>query len=243
MCMEDDVDAPDGVDIDGDVDMERDGEDGEDEEEEDEREEEVLDEDEEENEDNGKEPRTIGQGEMVKTSADDVDTMVDDEPTVLPEQGQEMREHTPRPQPPAPAPRLQTPEPPPRPRTLETHTLSGTGVFGASDAAKTSPRGANSARSWGSRKHLGCRCGAAATRRIGRWRRSPRWPSPGCPSPRCPSPRCPSPRCPSPRCPSPRCSSPRCPSPRYPSPWGTPGWLGRRGVYQSSTCRGGVRLG
>jgi hypothetical protein len=47
----------------------------------------VVDEDEEEDEDNGKEPRTIGQGEMVNTSADDVDTMVDDEPTVLPEQG------------------------------------------------------------------------------------------------------------------------------------------------------------
>jgi len=48
---------------------------------------------------------------MVNTSGDDADTLVDDEPTVLPEhgqemeQGQEMREHTPRPQPPAPAPR------------------------------------------------------------------------------------------------------------------------------------------
>jgi len=46
-----------------------------------------VDEDEEEDEDNGKEPRTIGQGEMVNTSADDVDTMGDDEPTVLPERG------------------------------------------------------------------------------------------------------------------------------------------------------------
>ena len=61
---------------------------------------------------------------MVNTSADDADTMVDDEPTVLPEQSQEMREHTPRPHPPAPAPRPQTPEPPPRPQTPETHTLS-----------------------------------------------------------------------------------------------------------------------
>jgi len=130
MCMEDDVDAPDGVDIDGDVDLERDGEDGEDEEEEDEREEEVVDEDEEEDENNGKEPRTIGQGEMVNTSADDVDTMVDNEPTVLPEQGQEMRGHTPRPQPLAPAPRPQTPEPPPRPRTPETHTLTGLEFLG-----------------------------------------------------------------------------------------------------------------
>ena len=42
---------------------------------------------------------------MLNISADDVDTMVDDESTVLPEQGQEMREHTPRPQPPATNPR------------------------------------------------------------------------------------------------------------------------------------------
>jgi hypothetical protein len=130
MCMEDDVDAQDGVDIDGDVDMERDGEDGEDEEEEDEKEEEVVDEDEEKDEDNGKEPRTIGQGELVNTSADDVDTIVDDKPTVLPEQRQEMREHTPRPQPLAPAPRPQPPEPPPRPQTPETHTLSGLEILG-----------------------------------------------------------------------------------------------------------------
>jgi hypothetical protein len=86
-----------------------------------------VDEDEEEDkdEDDGKEPRTIGQGEMVNTSADDVDTMVDDQLIVLPEQFQEMREHTPRPQPPAPAPRPQTPDPHPRPRTPETHPLSG----------------------------------------------------------------------------------------------------------------------
>jgi hypothetical protein len=104
MCMQDNVGAPDSVDIDGNVDMETDGDDGEDEEEEYEKEEEVVDEDEEKDEDNGKEPRTIGQGEMVNTSADDVDTMVDNVPTVLPEQGQEMRDHTPRPQPLAPAP-------------------------------------------------------------------------------------------------------------------------------------------
>ena len=97
------MDAADGVDIDGDVDMERDREDGEDE----------AEEDEEEEEDNRKEPRTIGQGEMVNTSADNVDTMVDDEPIVLPEQGHEMRDRTPQPQSPAPAPRLQTLEPPP----------------------------------------------------------------------------------------------------------------------------------
>jgi len=41
--------------------------------------------------------------------------MVDDQRIVLPEQGQEMRKHTPWPQPPAPAP---------QPRTPETHPLS-----------------------------------------------------------------------------------------------------------------------
>jgi len=125
--MEDHVDAPDGVDLDGDVDMERDGDDEEEEDEkkEDEEEEEVdEDEEEDKDEDDGKEPWTIGQREMVNTSADDVDTMVHDEPIVLPEQCQEMREHTSRPQPPAPARRPQTPDPSPRPRTPETHPLS-----------------------------------------------------------------------------------------------------------------------
>ena len=61
------------------------------------------DEEEDKDEDHGKEPRMIGQGEMVKSSPDDVDTMVDDPPIVLPEQGQEMRENTPRSQHPAPA--------------------------------------------------------------------------------------------------------------------------------------------
>jgi hypothetical protein len=70
-------------------------------------------EDEDQDEDIGKEPQTIGQGEMVNTSAEDTDTMVNDQPTVLPEQGQEIREHTPRPQPPVPALRRQTPEPRP----------------------------------------------------------------------------------------------------------------------------------
>jgi hypothetical protein len=140
MRMEDDVDAPDGVDLDGDVDMERDGDDDEEEDEEEEDEEkedevEVEEEDEEEeeedkHEDDGKEHRRIGQGEMINTSADNADTMVDDEPTVLPKQGKEMRDHTPRPQPPAPAPRPQTPEPSPRLRTPETHTLSGLEFLG-----------------------------------------------------------------------------------------------------------------
>jgi hypothetical protein len=119
---DDDVDAPHGVDLNDDVDMERDGDDDEeeDEEKEDEKVVEEEDEDEEEedkDEDDGKKPRTIGQGEMVNTSADDGDTMVHDEPTVLPTQGKEMHEHTPRPQPQSPAPGLQTPKPSPRPRT------------------------------------------------------------------------------------------------------------------------------
>jgi len=134
MHMEDDVDAPEGVDLDGEVDMEKDGDD---EEEEDEKkedeEEEVVD------EDDGKEPRTIGQGEMVNTLADDVDTMVDDQPIVLPEQCQEMREHTPRPQPPAPAQRPQTPDPRPRPRTPETHPLSGLENLGLVTPQKPHP--------------------------------------------------------------------------------------------------------
>ena len=76
-----------------------------------------MDEDEEENEDkdNGKEPRMVAQEEMANASADNIDRFVDYRPTVLPEQGQEMREHTPLPQPLAPAPGPQTPEPLPYP--------------------------------------------------------------------------------------------------------------------------------
>jgi hypothetical protein len=87
MRMENDEDALDSVDLDSDVDMERDGEDEENDEEEDQKVEEVVDEDEEgdENENTGKEPRTIGLGEMVNTSADDADTIVDDQQSVLPE--------------------------------------------------------------------------------------------------------------------------------------------------------------
>jgi len=99
MFMEDDVDALYGIHLDGDLDMERDGDDEEEEDEgkEDEEEEEEEEEDEEveeeeeeeedevEDEDDGKKTRTFGQGEMVNTSADDVDTMVDNQPLVLPE--------------------------------------------------------------------------------------------------------------------------------------------------------------
>jgi hypothetical protein len=112
MRLEDDVDAPDGIPIDGKVDMETDGDDDkeEDDEEEDrevEDEEEMEEEDEgdeeDKDEDDPKDPRTIGQRQMVNTSPDDANTKVDNEPTVLPEQGQDMRHHAPRPQPPEPA--------------------------------------------------------------------------------------------------------------------------------------------
>jgi hypothetical protein len=108
MCMEDVVDTPEGIELRGDVDVDRDGDD--------QAEEDAQMEDKEEqdmDDDDGKNSRTIGQGEMVNISADHIDTMVDNQPIVLPKQGQEMCEHTPRLQPPAPASRPQTPEPRP----------------------------------------------------------------------------------------------------------------------------------
>ena len=137
MRMEDDVDAPDGFDFDANVDMDRDGDD--DEEEDEEEDEKKEDEDEDEDVDDGKEPRTIGQGEMVNTLADDVVTMVDDQPTMLPEQGQEMREHTPRTQPLAPAPRSQTPVPRPPPQTPVTHPHSALEFVGLVTPQKPRP--------------------------------------------------------------------------------------------------------
>jgi hypothetical protein len=118
MRMEEDVNALQAIDLDGDVDVRRDIEDEADEEEEngqeedekEQQEEEDEDEDQDEDEDNGKDPWTIGQGEMVNILTDNTDTMVDDQPTMLPEQGQEIRKHTPQPQPLAPAPWSQTPE-------------------------------------------------------------------------------------------------------------------------------------
>jgi len=62
--------------------------------------------------------------------------MVDDQPIVLPEQGQEMRVHTPWPQPPAPATQPQTPEPHPRPWAPETHPRSGLQHLGLLTAQK-----------------------------------------------------------------------------------------------------------
>jgi hypothetical protein len=86
-------------------------------------------EEEDEDEDNSKECRTIGQGEMVNTLADDANTMVVFQPTILPEQGQGLREHTPWPQPLMPAPGSQPPALCPRPRTAETQTCSGLDVL------------------------------------------------------------------------------------------------------------------
>ena len=141
--MDGDVDTPDCVDLDGYVGMETDADDEEeeDEEEEDETEEEEVDEEEEEDEDedDGKEPWTIGQGEIVDTSADDVNTMVDDQPILLPKQGQKMGEHTPPPPPQAPAPRPQTPDPRPRPLTQETHPLSVLQYLGLMTPQKPRP--------------------------------------------------------------------------------------------------------
>jgi hypothetical protein len=88
------------------------------------------DEEEDKDENDGKEPWTIGQGEMINTWADDAHTMVAAETIVPHEQGWEMRKQTPRPQPLAPAPHPQTPEPPPRLQTLEIHTLNGLEVMG-----------------------------------------------------------------------------------------------------------------
>jgi hypothetical protein len=127
--MEDDVDVKDGIGLDTNVDMERHGDD-------DEEEDELLDDEkkddekEDRDENDGKEPRMIGQGEMVNTSTDNADAMRDHELTVLPEliqqmeQGQEMRKHTPRPKAVEPVRQPETPEPPPRTPNPETHTLS-----------------------------------------------------------------------------------------------------------------------
>jgi hypothetical protein len=148
--MKDDVYAPDGVNLHGDVAMNRDGDDKEEEHEDEEEaknqdEDEVVvvvDQDEEEedkDEDDGKEPQTIGQGVMVNPLADDVDTMVDDHPILLPEQGQKICEHTGWPQPPASTPPPQTPERRPRPQTPETHRLSGREHLGIVTPQKPRP--------------------------------------------------------------------------------------------------------
>jgi len=125
--LQDDVDAPHVVDLDGDVDIERDGYDEEENytQEEYEKEEEDEDEEDDKDEDDSKEHQIMGQGEMVHALADNVDTMVDNQPITLPEKGQVMCEYTPRPEPPTPSPQPHTSEPHPRPRPPETHPLSG----------------------------------------------------------------------------------------------------------------------
>jgi hypothetical protein len=143
MRMEDDVDTRDSVDLDDDVDLGRDSDDEEEEDEGKEHEEEVEEEDEEEeedqDEDDGKEPQMRGQGEMVNTSADDVDTMVDNQPIVLPNQGQELCQHTPWRQHQAPAAQPPSSEPCPRPQTLETHPLRGQEHLGLGTPQKSRP--------------------------------------------------------------------------------------------------------
>jgi len=137
MCMEDDVDALCSIDLDGNVDMQREGDDKKEEDEEEEHGEEEEDED--EDEDDGKEPQKIGQGEMVNTSADKVDIMVHYQPIVLAEQGQEMREHTLKLQPLVPAPLPQSSEPRPPLRTPETHPLSELECSGLATLYKPHP--------------------------------------------------------------------------------------------------------
>jgi len=133
MRMEDDMDAPCGVDLVCDEGLTRDSDDFEEEVEdiEDEAvEEEEEKEEEDENVNDGKEPRTIGQGEIVTTSADNVDAMIVNQPIMIPEQGQEMEKHTPGPQLPEPAPWPETPQPCPPPQTPEIHPLTWLESFG-----------------------------------------------------------------------------------------------------------------
>jgi hypothetical protein len=94
--LEEDVGTPGSINLDGDVDMESysddevekekedEDEQEEQEKEEDENEEEDEDEQEDENENDSKEPSTIDQGEKVMTFTDNLDTMVDYQPILLP---------------------------------------------------------------------------------------------------------------------------------------------------------------
>jgi len=131
MRMEDDVDALYSVDLYSDVDMARHGDNEKEEEKyeddvgEKDEDEEDEDKEEDEDEDDGKEPQTIDLGDMVNTSAYDVDTMSDNQPIMLPEQGQERCKSTPQPQPPVTTPQTQTLDPHRWPRYPETHLLSG----------------------------------------------------------------------------------------------------------------------
>jgi hypothetical protein len=66
---------------------------------------------------------------MVNTSANNVDTIVDDQPTLLLVQGPEMCKCIPQPQSPTPAQRPPIPNPPARQHTPNTHSLSGPKFF------------------------------------------------------------------------------------------------------------------
>jgi hypothetical protein len=76
---------------------------------------------------------------MVNLSADDVDTMVDDQPILLNEQGQKMRKHTPWRQHMVPAPRSQTPERCLSPRNPEPAPLMGLEHMGLLTPQKPRP--------------------------------------------------------------------------------------------------------
>jgi hypothetical protein len=103
--LEDDGEAPHSIDLPGDVNMETNFvTDYEEEEEEEEEQEEDVDKETDVNEDVGKEPQTIGQEEMVNSSADAVDTTIDYQPVIIRKQGEEMCEHTPWQEPLLPAP-------------------------------------------------------------------------------------------------------------------------------------------
>jgi hypothetical protein len=131
---DDDVDTPDNIYLNGNVDIERDGDNDEEKDEEEvdgkrqdkEEEDEKMDEYEEEDqkEDDGKVPQTIGQRGMVITLADAGDTMVGDQPIVICNLAQAMRVYTPRPQPGVPAPWPQTPDPRTRIRPPEALPIS-----------------------------------------------------------------------------------------------------------------------
>jgi len=181
MRLKDDGDAPDGIDLDGDVHMIKDGDDEveEDEEEEDEEEEDKEQEDEDEEEDkdevDGKEPQTLGQGVMVNQSADNVDTIVEDQPIVLPEQGQKMWEHNQWPH----SPECRT-----WPWTPETHPFSKLEHLGLVRPPKPRsvvPTLREVDDAWNTSD-------VDVALQIGRLSQCPRHPALQCPSPQCPSP-------------------------------------------------------
>jgi hypothetical protein len=106
-----------GGELDGKRDMEWDGDNKEKEDDEEEDDKNAKEEAEKEytNVDDGKKQCTIGQGDLKNLWADDVDMMVDNQPTLLYTQSQVRRKHTTQEQPPLPAQLPQTLEPRPQP--------------------------------------------------------------------------------------------------------------------------------